>query len=412
MSKFSNDFNRLLSNTLNTVKQNESWSQQNSYGSKNVSESFRKSPIELNDTSPQSTLAGDPFKFSTISYPRDVTIDMQNGHYMLFYINVQNKTKYIYEPADPEGRNKTGEMVETFSGPANQYSDFKFVSYGDTDASYRAGLVKKGRTGNILGSDTVHLAKGRKALSGLASVLPTTTRITDSIAIYLPPNVSDSTTAGYTNEAALGIVGMAALGLGNIVQSLQRKDYAGMMSNIGGAAVELVKEAGINMGARALGELGELVTDVDSESIKGLANKAFGQATNPYMEVLFENVGMRSFSYNFTFAPRNSDETDDVQKIIKMFRFHMLPELRGSNSRFMTLPSTFDIHYMYQLSGNKAIENSFYTKIATCVLTDCSVDYTPDGVKSFASGAPTQIKMSLTFMETEMLTKEHVDQGY
>ena len=95
-----------------------------------------------------------------------------------------------------------------------------------------------------------------------------------------------------------------------------------------------------------------------------------------------------------------------------MFRFHMLPELRGSNSRFMTLPSTFDIHYMYQLSGDKAVENSFYTKIATCVLTDCAVDYTPEGVKSFASGAPTQIKMDLTFMETEMLTKEHIDQGY
>ena len=396
MSEFSDSYNTLLSNV---------------YGGRDVAASFRKSPIELKDNSPMSTLEGDPFKFSTISYPRDVTMDMQNGHYMLFYINVQNKTKYKYESADPDS--KIGETVE-YNVASEDFAEWKqkFVSYGDTDASYRANLVKKGITGNIIGSDTVHLAKGRKAMSGLASVLPTTSRITDSIAIYLPPNVSDSTTAGYTNEAALGIVGMAALGVGNIVQSLRRKDYAGMMSNIGGAAVDLVKEAGINLGARALGELGEFVTDVDSESIKGLANKAFGQATNPYMEVLFENVGMRSFSYNFVFSPRNEDETADVQKIIKMFRFHMLPELRGSNSRFMTLPSTFDIHYMYQLSGDKAVENSFYTKIATCVLTDCAVDYTPEGVKSFASGAPTQIKMDLTFMETEMLTKEHIDQGY
>ena len=396
MSEFSDSYNTLLSNV---------------YGGRDVAESFRKSPIELKDNSPMSTLEGDPFKFSTISYPRDVTMDMQNGHYMLFYINVQNKTKYRYESAEPDS--KIGETVE-YNVASEDFAEWKpkFVSHADTDASYRANLVKKGITGNIIGSDTVHLAKGRKALSGLASVLPTTTRITDSIAIYLPPNVSDSTTAGYTNEAELGIVGMAALGLGNIVQSLRRKDYAGMMSNIGGAAVDLVKEAGINMGARVLGELGEFVTDVDSESIKGLANKAFGQATNPYMEVLFENVGMRSFSYNFVFSPRNEDETADVQKIIKMFRFHMLPELRGSNSRFMTLPSTFDIHYMYQLSGDKAVENSFYTKIATCVLTDCAVDYTPEGVKSFASGAPTQIKMDLTFMETEMLTKEHIDQGY
>ena len=90
----------------------------------------------------------------------------------------------------------------------------------------------------------------------------------------------------------------------------------------------------------------------------------------------------------------------------------MLPELRGSNSRFMTLPSTFDIHYMYQTSPETSAENSFYSKIATCVLKDCRVNYTPEGVKSFESGAPTQISMTLGFMETEMLTKQKVAQGF
>ena len=41
--------------------------------------------------------------------------------------------------------------------------------------------------------------------------------------------------------------------------------------------------------------------------------------------------------------------------------------------------------------------NQFYSKIATCVLNGVDVDYTPNGVKSFASGAPTQITMGLTF---------------
>ena len=152
--------------------------------------------------------------------------------------------------------------------------------------------------------------------------------------------------------------------------------------------------------------------DVDAEDLKSLANKAFGRATNPYMEVLFNKAEMRTFDYNFTFTPRSEDETLDVQKIIKMFRFHMMPELRGSNSRFLTLPSTFDIHYMYQMTPSLATENQFYNKIATCVLTSCDVNYTPNGVKSFASGAPTQITMNLSFMETEQLTKQHVDQGF
>ena len=47
-------------------------------------------------------LGGDPFRFSTFAYPRDVVNNVSNGHYMLFYVNVQNKTKYSYlPPAEP-----------------------------------------------------------------------------------------------------------------------------------------------------------------------------------------------------------------------------------------------------------------------------------------------------------------------
>ena len=170
----------------------------------NVSASIRKSPIELNDNSPTSSLNDDPFHFSSISYPKDVTSDMQNGHYMLFYINVQNKTKYIYQPAEGGAGAKIGEEVQTFVA-GNWESSFE--SYGDTNASYRADLVKKGGTGNVLDSDGVSLKKGRKARTGINSVIPTTTRITDSIAIYLPPNVQDKTTAGYNNQAQVAYLG-------------------------------------------------------------------------------------------------------------------------------------------------------------------------------------------------------------
>ena len=390
----------------------------NVMGGTNVSVSLRKSPIELKDNSPTSSLNDDPFHFSSISYPRDVTSDMQNGHYMLFYINVQNKTKYRYDPYGAEAGAKIGERVvyqeavddeQGFGIPKNAS---KFVSYGDTDASYRENLIKKGAKGNIDTSDRVDLRKGRKAKTGIASVLSTTTRITDSIAIYLPPNVEDSTGASYSNEAEMGIVGMAAASGGDFVNALRRKDYAGAVKGLGAAAGDLLSATALNLGARALAEVGELAMDVDADDLKSLANKAFGRATNPYMEVLFNKAEMRTFDYNFTFTPRSEDETLDVQKIIKMFRFHMMPELRGSNSRFLTLPSTFDIHYMYQMTPSLAKENQFYNKIATCVLTSCNVNYTPNGVKSFASGAPTQITMALSFMETEMLTKQHVDQGF
>ena len=121
---------------------------------------------------------------------------------------------------------------------------------------------------------------------------------------------------------------------------------------------------------------------------------------------------LRTFTYNFTFAPRSEEETKDVQEIIQLFRFHMVPELQTNNGRYITLPSTFDIHYMYKAQNGNGYENDYYTRLSTCVLKQCDVNYTPNGVKSFADGAPTQITMSLSFRETETLTKEKINQGY
>jgi hypothetical protein len=393
----------LLSDSINLLASNV-------FGGTDISVSLRKSPIERRDNSPLATLEGDPYAFSSISYPRDVTYDMQNGHYMLFYINVQNKTKYFM---NSESNSAIGENV-FYQEPVDDEQGFgipknasKFVSYGNTEASYKKGLIDRGGKGTIQTSDKADLRKGRKGIGGFENIMPTTTRITDSIAIYLPPNVKDATSVGY-NNAEMGIIGAAAAGSASVLDALRKGDMSKLARTAGGAATDLLATAGLNLGSEFIGTL----AGVDPEGLKGFAKKAFGQASNPYMEVLFEGVELRTFTYNFTFSPRNADETDDVQKIIEMFRFHMLPELNGGSSAFMTLPSTFDIHYMYQVTPDVSEENNFYSKIATCVLKGCDVDYTPNGVKSFASGAPTQITMSLSFQETEMLTKQHVNRGY
>ena len=386
----------LLSDSLNQLAGNI-------LGGSNVSVSLRKSPIELRDNSPLAVLDGDPYAFSSISYPRDVTYDQQNGHYMLFYINVQNKTKY--NMIGQESGVRVNEKVQTEDNEGNIKIDP--ISYGNIDAAYSSGLVGSNGKGRIDTSDGVDLRKGRKGIGGFENIMPTTTRITDSIAIYLPPNIKDSTSVGY-NNAEMGVIGAAAAGGAATIDALRRGDMSGLASTLGTAAKDLVAEVGLNLGSEFIGTL----AGVDPEGLKGFAKKAFGQASNPYMEVLFEGVEMRTFNYNFTFSPRNADETDDVKKIIQMFRFHMSPELKGQANRFLTLPSTFDIHYMYQMTDGVATENDFYNKIATCVLESCNIDYTPGGVRSFADGSPTQITMALQFKETELLTKERVKEGF
>ena len=393
-----------LFNALNGLKTNI-------FGGGNAGQTtpiLRKSAIGINEESPVSKLDHDPFAYSSIQYPRDLTTNGGIGHYMLFYVNVQDKTKYIYEGADGETVGNKVEVQETFIEPGQGPVTKTFFRDGDGSDKFNYDLarVRRGKKGSVLESDAVTLSKTRrKRGSGMSSYHNTTKRITDSVAIYLPPNVQDTTTASYTG-AATGVIGAAAAGGFGLVRNMANKDYEAAARGVVESAKAIVGEAAI----KAATEIAEGLTG--AEGTRGLINKAFGQADNPYMEVLFDAMQLRTFTYNFTFSPKNKQETEDVQKIIALFRFHMSPELKGAANRFLTLPSEFDIHYMYQDQAGQASENDFYNKIATCVCTGCDVNYTPDGVKSFEGGAPTKITMTLSFQETELLTKERVNLGF
>jgi len=366
---------------------------------------------------PTSSLNDDPMKYRYISYPRDVTQDMANGHYMLFYVNVQNKSGYGYDAADGsqvgakvERKNEKIDIEQGF-----QTSEYTYISQESDPIGYQDAFnrVAKGGKGNSLLSDQIFLTPNSRyqqskygQMGGVNSVYKTTTRITDSVALYLPPNVQDQTSAGY-QDATTGIVGLVAAGGGKFLDAMRRNSYQEAAEQLIGGVKAISEEALIRSSAGII----DFISGGEGDTL-GLANKIFGQAMNPYMEVIFDNMAMRNFTYNFTFAPRNAQERDDVQDIIKLFRYHMAPELKGSQHRFLTLPSTFDIHYMYQHSKDYASENNFYSKIATCVLKGCDVNYTPNGVKSFQDGSPTQITMSLQFQETELLTKQSINAGY
>ena len=57
----------------------------------------KRTPIEIaQDVGPLAGLGHDPLGFSTHAYPLDVVNNPEIGHYMLFYINVQNNTTFPY----------------------------------------------------------------------------------------------------------------------------------------------------------------------------------------------------------------------------------------------------------------------------------------------------------------------------
>ena len=330
---------------------------------------------------------------------------------MLFYVNVQNRSKFQYNNAYGNAISATKQVkIVTRVGPTTTTKIVEKKGMSKGEEVYYSNRAKK-VTGTVYGKYQgldVSLKSGiakQQQRTGIGAKSQTTTRVTDSVAIYLPPNVQDSTGVQY-NDMATGMLGYAAATGLDFTKFMGTKDYEGAAKALTGGLVGFATEAAKKAAAAVAEAL------AGAEGAVQLGNRIFGQADNPYLEVLFETVNVREFTYNFTFAPRNEDERNNAQSIIQLFRFHMVPELQGAQSRFLTLPSEFDIHYMYQAKDGTNSENDYYNKIATCVLQDCSVDYTPGSVTSFADGSPTKITMTLKFKETETLTKDKVNLGY
>ena len=355
----------------------------------------RVQDIDL-QASPTGLASSDPFNFQTLSYPSDVTNNYQNGHYMLFYVNVQNKTKYTYKTDKVLQIPKQGDKGKS---PAEinrkTKEELKKGAYVDANATNAGEGVSAQETSGG-GGRTSSLSRQK----GVQSNFNNTRRIMDSVAMYLPPNVEDTTTATY-NDSKTGVAGFLAASGVNAAD----KDASAIAASLVAGAQGILGD----MAAKSAGVVAELA---GAEGGEQLAKKAFGVADNPYMEVLFDSMGLRTFTYNFNMAPRNEKETIEIQKIIQLFRFHMAPELRPGINRYLGLPSQFDIHYMFLSKDGSTSENSFYNKISTCVLQDCKVNYTPNGVKSFEDGSPTAMTMALTFKEIELMTKDKIAEGF
>ena len=70
------------------------------------------------------------------------------------------------------------------------------------------------------------------------------------------------------------------------------------------------------------------------------------KAVNPRKESLFNEPDMRTFSFEFDFAPRNQKETDTAQQIIQLFKYHASPELYDGDNALYNYPSEFQIYFV------------------------------------------------------------------
>ena len=319
-----------------------------------------KSPLDFSK-SPTAHMGAvnNPYTYGSVYYPEE-TSNLGDGHYIIFDIIALDKSEF----GKPRGKAYPEAMGRVGEGKLN--SKTRVRDFG-----------------------TKVTPTPRFQQTGTTADAPTHRRISDSIVLYTPAtNTQFNYKVGYENIDT----GLAK----QIGALLNAKDILAKLQDIGTGFGRTVIEAAI---------------DIALPGFSGFTGKKVGDVVNPNAELVFKSVPFRTFNFPFEFAPKNVKEKDDVQKILSMFKFHMMPELGGAAKGYLSAPSEFQITYMYREEAN-----TYIPQISRCALTDMNVDYSPEGVFTTFRGdvrgaAPVLTKMELSFTEMEIMTKETIAAG-
>lgn len=354
------------------------------------------------------------YDFSYLTYPLEFDDKLSFGHYMNFYINVQTGSDYLSGEffgnklynTNPEhlsnfGNNSTaatGKENPTWSKTFRPAFGSKFASsYVLSPGETLGGIPSEPGGQNFSIADFFSSIKDN-LLGGSpskASQAMFQTRISQAISLYIPDSMSFTTSYDW-QDASLTEMGGKYLKGG--------QDVGGVLS----AVLDKVRDNG-SEAAKTIGQAASDIIlnptggDTFGDKVLGMA----GMAVNPQIFVLFRGIDLRRFQFDFIFTPKSPEEAANVRNIIKAFRFHAAPEIRSDFARYYIAPSTFNIEFMYK---DKINRNIF--QMTTCVLNRLSVDYAPYGWATFNDGMPVQTVLSMTFQETEIITKAKVNEGY
>ena len=276
-----------------------------------------------------------------------------------------------------------------------------YITSTGSDERYVIGNARQNRAGRASSSK---LAK-KPLINAGTIILP------------IPSNLQDTNNVNYGESSLNGLaaVGVSAVEegmveLGNFVGSGGDEpiDFTKFKSEIEGKLT-----AGLGGGDRdiALTTAGDVIAKKlisEAVSIFGgnvttnqLLSRGSGEILNPNMELLFNDVTVRNFRFNYKLTPRNPKEAEQVKLIIRAFKRNMAPQaqggISGAGNFFLRAPNVFKLRYR---SGSK--DHPFLNKFKQCFLTDVQTTYTGEGVYStYDDGTPVSIILDLSFKEIQ-----------
>jgi hypothetical protein len=129
-----------------------------------------------------------------------------------------------------------------------------------------------------------------------------------------------------------------------------------------------------------------------------ILGQALGAVPNPHLQAIFSGVDLRRHTFQWTFAPRNPQESRNLKAIIKELKKNSLPGYSSAGTAALQYPPMVEI--MLMPWGSDLI------KFKKCLVDSVSINYAPAGLPSFFQGTqePTMIQIEIQFLETEIQT--------
>ena len=235
-----------------------------------------------------------------------------------------------------------------------------------------------------------------------------------SISLPLPSQIVDNTQIGYSTPS-LGLLGRGtgeiAGALNDITQAVARdsEDPMGALASEGSSFVSSLKEKVMNMEsdekAAILKTMARQAVDMVSEGASAAIDLAIGNVVNPHLALLFENVPLKAYTFNWTLSPANKKESTILMNIIGRLKFHAHPEFSENRLTF-NFPD--EVHQSIHGVPDFGENGSYLFKPAA--ITNVTVDYSPQGGSYFVGGSPTMVNLSVSLQEAEIFTQVDYNQ--
>ena len=224
------------------------------------------------------------------------------------------------------------------------------------------------------------------------------------IFLPIPENIQDSNAV---NWGADSLNGLAARGIGAAAKVIGDN---GSIIDAGKAVFSETKSfltdvAGISDNIRNSYIAAKAVGALTNVNAQGVITRQTGQVLNPNMELLFNNVTLRSFNFQFDLAPRDKKESETIKGVLRLFKKSMNAKRTGDAKLFIKSPDVFQLSYKTGGENHK-----FLNRFKPMALLNMAVNYTGSGTyATYDDTTPVHMQLSLQFQELNPVYAEDYD---